>query len=110
MNTHILISIKDIDERINHLKKELTFTYKDYKTAIGTYSRHQHAFLMSLSRGVINDEIMGKQISLDEKDIEENNYMDKAKNLAEMNNYAKDNDTFLHGVIVGYKQALLDLK
>lgn len=97
--THIIIPIKDIEEAISELKKELSFTDRDYKSAIGTLNRHKYAFLMSLSRGVISDKIAGKQISLDEKDIEE-----KAKR------YCRNEPMFSPALLVkAYIQALKDL-
>ena len=85
--THIIIPIKDIENKIKDLEENRSI-----------YGLRKAAYLGKLIK-------TSKQISLEE----EKNYMSIAKECAIMNNYDENDDVFLHGVIVGYKQALKDL-
>lgn len=97
MNTHIIIPIKDIKEQMAVLKKQIEIL-KNNPTNLAD-AQGKYIFLGELLS-------IYKQISLNK---EEKNYMPIAKECAVMNNYDENDDVFLHGVIVGYKQALKEL-
>ena len=60
MNTHILIPIKDIDERINDLRLIRDKASEEFKAF----------YASAISELMMIKDTFGKQISLDEKDID----------------------------------------
>ena len=60
MNTHILIPIKDIDERIKELRLIRDSASEDFKSF----------YASAISELIMIKKSFSKQISLDEKDIE----------------------------------------
>ena len=108
MNTHILISIKDIEEFKKELKNETSGDkYEDF-------------YLQGKLRAIQYLENIGKQISLDEKDIEDKalEYFKRAEpevwaNYAKLFNAQSDNLKRYKGdksyILQAYKQALKDL-
>ena len=88
MNTHIIISVESIENMLdNYLNRnQQAFTTEERKITQSAYNALQKLYEQS------------KQISLDEKDIEEN-----AKNADFKNPYNRD--SFKNG----YKQALKNL-
>ncbi len=101
MNTHLLIPIKDIENRLKDME---TINYNH-----GDNENHETLARMTDNREkhVLKSLLKGKQISLDEKDMD----MKSAISVS----YRYDlNDIFNEmaagGYISGYKQALLDMK
>ncbi len=83
MNTHILIPIKDIEELLAHARANVKEFGQDWLRAADAYS-----FI----------KVSGKQISLDEKDIEE-----------KATEYAFGVNSKNSSMVGAYKQALKDL-
>lgn len=91
MNTHLLIPIKDIQEEISHNRKYLNSLQRNERSNDSDKLEQKTEFLEDL--------LTNKQISLDDKGIEE-----KAENF-----YQSANDSTVSGFVDGYTQALKDL-
>ena len=94
MNTHILISIEDVKERIADLKRQSA----NAKKAKCTKDVEQIAFEIAAIEETLRK---GKQISLDDKDIEIASDKAYPQTIFNMGDYRARK---------GYKQALNDLK
>lgn len=90
MNTHLLISIKDIEDKIQRIIMNNKHLFNDKE-----YMKEYYPEAYQLEELLNNS----KQISLDDEGIE-----DKAENF-----YQSANDSTISGFVDGYTQALKDL-
>lgn len=95
--THILISIKDIEKLLLEYQKEI-------KEAAQSQDKTKFTKFVGKHYGLKRVYDIGKQISLDEKDVEE-----KAKTHFPFKGFENSNNSAKELGRIGYKQALKDL-
>lgn len=95
MKTHIIIPIKDIEERIKKLSRDIE---------IFSGNEYNHDFIKGRIAELQEQMIRGKQISLDEKDIEKKANFHQYSMPSNFEDY-----TYENGVKFGYRQALIDI-
>lgn len=108
-NTHILIPIKDIEDKIALLRVQLAKANEELDSLEYAWDGENRRIELSedingYSVGIIVCQQMleaGKQISLDEEDI----VIEKKANKF----YKSANDSIIDGFVDGYKQALRDI-
>lgn len=112
--THLLIPITDIEAKISTLREQLAKANEEFDSLEYAWDGEQRRTELSedingYTVGIIicQQILAGKQISLDEKDIEE-----KAQNAIDILPEPNDGSelcAYFDGVRIGYKQALKDL-